>query len=105
MKPGDTISMSQTILGRILYGWGMVCNLNTEECGRADILNDGSAVFMSGEHEIIALESYTTAENVFKRIENMTLHTILVDGVRVLVDTTLATGWYLTGTLRSKSGE
>ncbi|MEM2909661.1 MAG: hypothetical protein QXO01_01145 [Nitrososphaerota archaeon] len=85
MKPGDAISMSiySNNIGPSIVWMERVCNLNTGDCRVADMLNDGSAVFMPGEQEIIALESYTTTESVFEHMENMTLHNILLNGVQV----------------------
>ncbi len=66
-----------------------IINLSTGENITVDILNDGSSTFMDGEQEVIALESYTSNEEVFKHMDEAVLHSILVDGKR------LVSGWYV----------
>ena len=66
-----------------------ITNFSTGENITVDILNDGSSTFKDGEQEVIALESYTSNEEVFKHMGEAVLHSILVDGKRVL------NGWYV----------
>lgn len=91
MKPGDTASLSiySSNSGSSVMWMEKVCNLNAGECRTASMLNDGSNVFMPGEQEIIALESYTVTESVFEHMGNMTLHSILANGIQVMG------GWYV----------
>ncbi len=53
------------------------------------VVADGSTSFRAGGHEVIALESYTSNEEVFAGMGSMILHGIFVDGRRVVG------GWYV----------
>lgn len=66
-----------------------ITNLSTGENITVEILNDGSSAFKDGEQEVIALESYTSNEEVFKNMGEAVLHSILVDGKRIV------SGWYI----------
>jgi hypothetical protein len=66
-----------------------ITNLSTGESIDVDILVDNSSTFMDGEQEVIAFESYTSNEKIFEQMGQAILHSILVDGRRVLG------GWYI----------
>jgi hypothetical protein len=66
-----------------------ITNLSTGKSIDVDILVDNSSTFMDGEQEVIALESYTSNEKIFEQMDQAILHSILVDGRRVLG------GWYI----------
>ncbi|MEN2974378.1 MAG: hypothetical protein ABDH32_02225 [Candidatus Caldarchaeales archaeon] len=66
-----------------------ILNLSTGEKIDIKIVVDNSSTFMDGEQEVIALESYTYNEEVFKNMGEAVLYSILVDGNRVLG------GWYV----------
>lgn len=88
---GDKISVSiySSINGQQPVWLGDVCNLMTKKRTTFPIVADGSMNFMAGEQEVIALESYTSREEVFANMGGMILHGIIVDGRRV------AGGWYV----------
>ncbi|MCX8193632.1 MAG: hypothetical protein N3G77_07485 [Nitrososphaeria archaeon] len=66
-----------------------IVNLSTSEKIDVKIVVDNSSTFMDGEQEVIALESYTYNEEVFKNMGEVILYSILVDGKKVLG------GWYV----------
>lgn len=91
-SPGDKASISIYFNGDgyTAGSWSSsVTNLSTGEEITVNILQDGSSTFMDGEQEVVALESYTSNEEVFRRMGHATLHSILVDGRRVV------SGWYI----------
>jgi len=66
-----------------------ITNLSQGTSIDVDILADNSSTFMDGEQEVVAFESYTSNEEIFKQMGEAILHSILVDGKKVL------NGWYI----------
>ncbi len=91
LAPGDTVSISifSTRIGLEPRWMGRVCDLASGECREISLLADGSSTFMPGEQEVIALESYTSTEEVFSDMSSMVLHSVLADGEKVVG------GWYI----------
>lgn len=66
-----------------------ITNLSTSEKIEVEITKDNCSTFIDGEQEVVAFESYTSNEEVFKSMGEAALHSILVDGKKVLG------GWYI----------
>ena len=89
--PGSRLSLSVylTMRGPYPTWFGEVYDHSTGERGAFAMVADGSVSFRPGGHEVVALESYTTSEDVFAGMGSMVLHGIFVDGQRVVG------GWYV----------
>jgi hypothetical protein len=88
-QPGAAVSLS------IYYSSG-TWNFETSEQGVAGALHaslgaNASSAIRTGDQEVFALESYSTASEVFSGMGNLTVYSISLNGQR------LAGGWYLYG--------
>ncbi|MEM4289881.1 MAG: hypothetical protein QXQ48_06375 [Nitrososphaerota archaeon] len=90
-RPGDKLSISiySAMIGPNSTWFGEVYNYLTGEGKRFVILVNGSSSFRAGSQEVIALESYTSKEEVFTGMGRMILHGIFINGRRVVG------GWYV----------
>ncbi len=90
-SPGDSaiISIYSEFIDSIPVWTAKITNLSTQEGQEIRLFSDGSSRFMKGDHEVVALESYTKSEHVFRNMGQLILHDVFVDGQRVLG------GWYV----------
>ncbi|MEM0482574.1 MAG: hypothetical protein QXM16_06800 [Nitrososphaerota archaeon] len=89
--PGNRISLSiySVVQGSHPTWFGEVYDYASGEREVFAIVADGSSSFRTGGQEVIALESYTSSEEVFAGMGSMTLHGIFVDRRKVVG------GWYV----------
>lgn len=89
--PGSRLSLSiySVMQGPNPAWFGEVYDHSSGEREVFAIVADGSSYFRSGGQEVVALESYTSSEEVFAGMRGMILHGIFVDGRRVVG------GWYV----------
>lgn len=66
-----------------------IVNPSSREEVLVRLFSDGSSRFMKGDHEVVALESYTKNEEIFRNMGEMVLEDVFIDGKRVLG------GWYV----------
>ena len=90
-SPGDSaiISIHSKFIDSVPVWIAEITNLSTYERQEVQLFSDGSSRFMKGDHEVVALESYTRSEYVFRNMGQLTLHGVFVDGKKVLG------GWYI----------
>jgi len=87
-EPGDVVTVSiYQSPGRI---WSFkASNLNTSLSIQRPFGTTSTGQPRSGDQEVFALESYASDTSTFRKMGNMTLLSLLLDGERV------ASGWYL----------
>ncbi|MEM2292689.1 MAG: hypothetical protein QXX41_05385 [Nitrososphaerota archaeon] len=66
-----------------------IINPSSREEVLVRFFSDGSSRFMRGDHEVVALESYTKNEEVFRNMGEMVLESVFINGKRILG------GWYV----------
>lgn len=90
-SPGDSaiISIHSKFIDSVPVWMAEITNLSRHEKQEVQLFSDGSSRFMKGDHEVVALESYTRSEYVFRNMDQLTLHSVFVDGKKVLG------GWYI----------
>lgn len=66
-------------------------DINTHERITGEYSSSVTPSMRNGDQEVFALESYSSSRNVFERMGNLSLSSILVDGQRVIKD------WYYYG--------
>lgn len=89
--PGDTaiISIYSDLSDKSPSWFVRIINVSSRKEIVAQLFSDRSSRFMKGDHEVVALESYTKNEDVFRNMGEMVLESIFIDGGRVMG------GWYV----------
>jgi len=90
-SPGDSaiISIYSEHIDSVPVWTAKIINLSTGEEQVVKLLSDSSSRFMRGDHEVVALESYTKSEYVFKSMGELRVHDVFIDGQEVIG------GWYV----------
>ncbi|MEM3510581.1 MAG: hypothetical protein QXE57_04720 [Nitrososphaerales archaeon] len=91
IMPGERVALALHLIED--EGWRFTAqNLNTGDASNG-LFPAGKVRLKNGEHEVFALESYTTNPIVFREMDEAVLEGIYVDGFKIVGEGYLLGGW------------